>query len=163
MSLHRLLRSLVPALALLAPAAQAGGPDQIYVGSTLVNSFDPNKPPEQHWEYLALYNQGLALRELPSGGLDYNNIEKLAEKHDSKVGSFTRAEETMQITWGRSSRHNQTWELQASGRDWTRGKDTIFKPADKVSKDAMKGIWQAGMSMLSNMVDMSGGGAGGEF
>jgi hypothetical protein len=158
MSSLRLLRTLALGLALLAPAVHAGGPDQVYVGSTLVKSSDPNRPPEQRWEYLVIYNEGLALREIPPGGLEYDNVAALAEKHDSKVGSYTRTDDGIQITWGRSSRRNQTWDLAASGRDWTRGTDTIFKRADQLNKDAIKGIWQGASSMPSNMVDMSSGG-----
>jgi hypothetical protein len=67
----------------------------------------------------------------------------------------------MQIQWGRSSRKGQTWELAADGPGWTRGKDTTFRPADRVSKDALKGIWEKqSASMPSNVVNM---GSSGEF
>jgi len=156
MPLNRVCLVFTLLLVLSAPLAQAAGPDQVYIGLTTIQPFNPNEAPEQKWEYLVMYPEGLAMREIPVGGLDYDNVAKLAEKHDSKVGTYTRTEDGMQITWGRSSRKNQAWDLQGSGTTWTRGRDTTFKRADRVNKDAIKGIWKQKSILPSNMMDMSG-------
>jgi hypothetical protein len=157
MSLHRLAPALASLLALCASLAEAAGPDQIYVGITTIQPFDRTQAPETRWEHLVIYPQGLALREIPSGGLDYDNIEKLAEKHDSKVGSYTRTDEGLEITWGRNARKPQVWKLEPSGTGWARGPDTMFKPADRLDKAAIKGIWQKQSSTPSSTVNLSGG------
>jgi hypothetical protein len=157
MPLHRVLPGCMLMLVLSAPAAQSAGPDQIYVGVTTIEAFNPNEAPQQKWEYLVIYPQGLAMREIPSGGVDYDNVARLAEKHDSKVGSYTRTEDGMQITWGRGSRRNQVWDLEASGTGWIRGRDTTFRRADRVNKDAIKGIWKQKSVLPTNMMDVSGG------
>ena len=161
MSLHRSFGHLALALALLAPCAQAEGPDRIYVGVTQRESVDGRTPPEQRMEYLVIYPQGLALREIPWGGLDYDNVAKLAEKRNTMVGSYTRTEDGMQIEWGTGSRKHQTWELQASGSGWTRGSDTTFAVAERVPPSLLKGIWQrvssTKHSSTGNMVGISSG------
>jgi hypothetical protein len=161
MSAHRSFAGLALALTLLAPPAQADGPERIYVGVTIRESVDNRTPPEQRMEYLVIYPQGLALREIPWGGLDYDNVAKLAEKRDNMVGSYTRTVDAMQIEWGAGSRKHQTWELQSSGSGWTRGSDTTFEVADRVDRTTLKGIWKrvssTKHSSTGNMVGISSG------
>jgi hypothetical protein len=163
MSAHRVLTVLALGLALLAPQAQADGPDRIYVGVTLREAVDGRSPPEQRMEYLVLYPQGLALRQIPFGGLDYDNVAAFAEKHKNLVGSYTRAEDSLQVEWGAGTRKHQTWELQASGSGWTRGRNTTFEVADRVDRQTLKGIWQKVSSVKRSTTGNVVGVSGGEF
>ena len=164
MSAHRLLTTLAIGLALYASHVQAAGPDRIYVGVTLRESVDGRTPPEQRMEHLVLYPDGIALREVPWGGLDYANVVTFAEKHKNLVGAYTRTEDGMQIEWGVGTRKHQTWELEASGSGWTRGKNTTFEVADRVDGRMLKGIWQKVSSIKrSTSTPMVGMSSGGEY
>ena len=134
--------TLVALAILLTTPAQAGGPDSIYVGYTVVPAIDRNKPPQQRLEFLVIYPDGLALRQIPPGGVDIANAAQLAEKRDNMVGSYTRTGETLDIEWGRGSRKHQEWSLEAQGSGWTRGPNTTFRPASRVNQTQLKGIWQ---------------------
>lgn len=134
--------------------AAAGDPEQIYVGLTTIEPFDRNEPPELRIEYLILFPDGLALREMPDGGLEFDNLERFAQKHSAKVGRYVRTPTTLTIEWGKKKR-KQKWELVADGRNWTLDGDTIFQPAQRVTREYLKGIWQSAAA-LGNTI--SGGG-----
>jgi hypothetical protein len=143
--MHASRISLVPAalaLVLAAGVARAAGPEEIYVGYTVIPAMDRRNPPEEKMEFLVVYPQGLALRQIPPGGVDLDSAEKLAEKRDSMVGSYTRTGGTLDIEWGAGSRKHQTWSLEASGAGWTRGPNTTFRLASRLSQPQIKGIWQ---------------------
>jgi hypothetical protein len=127
---------------LLANAARAGGPEGIYVGYTVKPAVERNKPPQERLEFLVLYPDGLALRQIPSGGVDVDSAAKLAEKRDSMVGSYARTAETLDIEWGRGSRKHQVWNLEPQGSGWTRGPNSTFRLASRVNQPQLKGIWQ---------------------
>lgn len=137
-----LLSSAALVLALAASVARAAGPSEIYVGYTVIPAIDRRDAPDQKMEFLVVYPQGLALRQIPQNGVDIDSVEKLAEKRDSMVGSYTRTVDTLDIEWGRGSRKHQTWSLEASGAGWTRGPNTTFRLANRVNQQQIKGIWQ---------------------
>jgi hypothetical protein len=131
--------------------AAAGDPDQIYVGFTTIQPFDQNEPPELRIDYLVLFPEGLALRAIPEDGLEYDNVERFAQKHGSKVGRYVRTPTALTIEWGRKKR-KQTWDLVVQGRNLTLNEDTIFQPAPRVTRDYLKGIWKAGSAMMTRNV-----------
>jgi hypothetical protein len=157
----RRLAALALAAAFAAPPALAAGPDQIYVGYSIEQPIGRNETAEIRFEYLVLFPDGLALRDIPNGGLDYANLERFAQKHSNRLGRYTRTSSQMTIEWGRSSRRGQVWKLTAEAGGWKLGANTKFLPAARVPRDHLKGIWQqASSGGRSNTASVS---VGGEF